>query len=56
MTRPTLARAALVLIAVFPLIVTVLHLVQAGGYHPLSQAVSELALGRAGWLMAIAFC
>lgn len=56
MTRPTLARAAVVLIAVFPVVVTVLHLVQAGEYHPLSQAVSELALGRDGWLMAIAFC
>jgi hypothetical protein len=34
----------------------VLHFVQSGHYHPLSQAVSDLALGRAGWLMAIAFC
>jgi small-conductance mechanosensitive channel len=38
------------------LIVFVLHIVQAGDYHPLSQAVSELALGRGGWLMAVAFC
>jgi hypothetical protein len=43
-------------IAIFPVVVTVLHLVQAGSYHPLSEAVSELALGRGGWLMAIAFC
>jgi hypothetical protein len=42
--------------AVFPLVVVALHLVQSGHYHPLSQAVSELALGRAGWLMVIAFC
>lgn len=56
MTRPTLARAAVALIAVFPLVVLVLHGLQAGRYHPLSQAVSELALGRDGWLMAIAFC
>ena len=56
MTRPTLARAAVVAIAVFPLIVIVLHAVQQGAYHPLSEAVSELALGRDGWLMAIAFC
>jgi hypothetical protein len=56
MNRPSLARAAATLISVFPLIVVALHGVQAGRYHPLSQAVSELALGRDGWLMAIAFC
>jgi hypothetical membrane protein len=56
MTRSTLARVAAGLIAVFPLIVAVLHQVQAPDYHPLSEAVSELALGRAGWLMAVAFC
>jgi hypothetical protein len=56
MTRPTLARAAVALTSAFPLLVLVLHGVQAGRYHPLSQAVSELALGRGGWLMAIAFC
>ena len=56
MTRPNLARTAIALIAAFPLLVLVLHGVQAGRYHPLSQAVSELALGRDGWLMAIAFC
>jgi small-conductance mechanosensitive channel len=53
---PSVARAAFAGIALFPLIVTVLHFVQAGHFHPLTQAVSELALGRAGWLMAIAFC
>ncbi|HZR94085.1 MAG TPA: DUF998 domain-containing protein [Gaiellaceae bacterium] len=47
---------AITLISVFPLLVLILHGVQAGHYHPLSQAVSELALGRDGWLMAIAFC
>jgi hypothetical protein len=56
MTRSNLARAATAGIAVFPLIVGVLHAVQGAAYHPLSQAVSELALGRGGWLMAIAFC
>jgi Protein of unknown function (DUF998) len=56
MNRPMLARAAVALISAFLLIVAVLHGVQAGHYHPLSQAVSELALGRDGWLMAIAFC
>jgi small-conductance mechanosensitive channel len=54
--RGSLPFAAFACIAVFPLVVAVLHLVQAGRYHPLSEAVSELALGRAGWLMAIAFC
>ena len=56
MTRPQLARAAAGAIAVFPAIVVVLHVVQRADYHPLSQAVSELALGRDGWLMAVAFC
>jgi hypothetical protein len=56
MTRSSLARAAVGAIAAFPLIVLVLHGVQGDAYHPLSQAVSELALGRDGWLMTIAFC
>jgi hypothetical protein len=60
MHRPTsnqsLARAAFAGIALFLLLVVALHVVQAGSYHPVSQAVSELALGRGGWLMAFAFC
>jgi Protein of unknown function (DUF998) len=52
----SLPLAAFATTAVFPLVVVVLHFVQSGHYHPLSQAVSDLALGRAGWLMAIAFC
>jgi hypothetical protein len=52
----SLPLAAFATTAVFPLVVVVLHVAQRGHYHPLSQAVSELALGRAGWLMAIAFC
>jgi uncharacterized protein DUF998 len=56
MTRSTLGRAAAGLISVFPLIVLVLHGVQSGSYHPMADAVSELALGRGGWLMTIAFC
>jgi hypothetical protein len=52
----SLPLAAFATTAVFPLVVVALHVVQSGHYHPLSQAVSELALGRAGWLMAIAFC
>jgi hypothetical protein len=55
-TRSHLARGAAAAIAVFPLIVLILHFVQRAHYHPLRQAVSELALGRGGWLMAIAFC
>jgi hypothetical protein len=53
---PSLPLAAFGCIAVYPLIVAVLHLVQAGHDHPLTDAVSVLALGRAGWLMAVAFC
>jgi hypothetical protein len=56
MTRSNLARAAAAAIAIFPLIVVALHVIQRPDYHPLSQAVSELALGRDGWLMTIAFC
>jgi Protein of unknown function (DUF998) len=55
-SSPSLPLVAFVSTAAFPLIIVVLHFVQSGRYHPLSQAVSELALGRAGWLMAIAFC
>ena len=61
MTSPALsnrsvATAALAGLATFPAIVVALHVVQRGEYHPLSEAVSQLALGRAGWLMWIAFC
>lgn len=52
----SLPLAAFAATAVFPLIVVALHFVQSGHYHPLSQAVSELALGRDGWLMAVGFC
>jgi hypothetical membrane protein len=51
-----LATAALAGLATFPIIVVALHIVQRGEYHPLGEAVSQLALGRAGWLMWIAFC
>src|SRR5581483_7176859 len=43
-------------LAAFPVVVVALHVIQRGQYHPLSDAVSELAEGRAGWLMWIAFC
>jgi Protein of unknown function (DUF998) len=53
-TKP--ARSAIALITVFAVVVVILHFVQGGHYHPMSEAVSELALGRDGWLMTIAFC
>jgi hypothetical protein len=56
LSNRSLANAALAGLATFPLIVVALHVVQRGHYHPLSEAVSVLALGRAGWLMWIAFC
>lgn len=56
LSNRSLAGTALACLATFPLIVVALHIVQRGRYHPLSEAVSELALGRAGWLMWIAFC
>lgn len=43
--------------AVFPVIVFSLNLLQiSDGYSTTRQAVSELALGRGGALMAVAFC
>jgi hypothetical protein len=43
-------------VAVFPVTVVVLNVVQLGdGYRARRQAISELALGRGGWLMALAF-
>ena len=50
-TRATIALIALLL---FPAVVLVLNVVQSG-YSALSQAMSELALGSAGWLMGVAF-
>jgi MFS family permease len=52
----SLATASLAAVAAFPILVTALNLVQRGdGYDAGHQAVSELALGRDGWLMALAF-
>ena len=50
-----LATAAVAGVVTFVVIVVTLHVVQHGRYHPLSEAVSELALGRGGWLMFVAF-
>lgn len=57
--RPLSTRALTTLtlagLATWPVLVVLLHVIQRGSYNPASQAVSELALGRAGWLMAVAF-
>lgn len=53
----SLAAAAVASLAAFPLIIIGLGLAQAAqGYDVRRQAMSELALGRFGWLMALAFC
>jgi hypothetical protein len=48
--------AAVAGVSSFAAIVVLLQLVQRGAYHPLADAVSVLALGRDGGLMAVAFC
>jgi Protein of unknown function (DUF998) len=50
-----LASAALACLAAFPVLVIALHVIQRASYHPMSEAISELADGRDGWLMAVAF-
>jgi len=54
-TSRTLASTSLVGLLLFPVIVVTLNAVQAQEYSAVSQAMSELALGRYGWLMALAF-
>jgi len=49
------ARLALAGVLAWPLIVFALHVVQVGHYDPQRQAISELARGRGGALMAVAF-
>jgi hypothetical membrane protein len=51
----TLATGALVGFAIFPIVVVLLNIVQRNNYSTLHQAMSELALGRGGWLMNAAF-
>jgi hypothetical protein len=51
----TLATAATCSLAVFPAVVVVLDVLQAPAYSARSQAMSELALGRGGGLMFVAF-
>lgn len=51
-----LAKAAVVAVISFPVLVLILTVIQHRSYNTMTEAVSELALGRAGWLMAVAFC
>ena len=51
-----LARATAATTAMFPLLVTIINIIQRREYDAKSQAVSELALGQGGWLMTVAFC
>lgn len=50
------ATAALACLATFPITVVFLQFIQPDDYTPVSHAMSELALGRAGVLMGLAFC
>jgi hypothetical protein len=52
----TIARAALIALAVWPTIVIALTIEQGKSYHPLSWAVSDLVHGAGGQLMTVAFC
>lgn len=52
----TLASVSAAATAVFPVVVITLNVVQRHHYDPVKQAISELALGRGGAAMAVAFC
>lgn len=54
-TTRVLATAAITGIGSWIAIVALLHLIQFGRYSPIEQAMSELALGRHGYLMNVAF-
>jgi vacuolar-type H+-ATPase subunit I/STV1 len=49
------ATAGLALMAVFPVTVAILNLVQRGHYNPATDAISLLALGRGGLALNVAF-
>lgn len=55
MSTPQLASRAFTCVAVFPVVVVLLNVVQHVHYNPKVQAISELALGRGGVLMVVAF-
>ena len=54
--NPFIGRGAFAGLATFPIVVIILNLVQWDQYNALTQPMSQLALGRGGWLMAIGFC
>ena len=49
------ATAGVALMAVFPVTVVILNLVQLGRYNPAADAISLLALGRGGLALNVAF-
>lgn len=51
----TLTAVAMAALGTFPITVVTLNLVQRQHYSPIRQAISELALGRGGGLMVLAF-
>jgi len=55
MTELAFTRLTTVLLGVFPFVVVLLNVVNHDHYSGVSQAMSELALGPGGWLMAVAF-
>jgi hypothetical protein len=55
MSTRQLASRAFTCVAVFPVVVVLLNVVQHAHYDPKVQAISELALGRGGVLMVVAF-
>lgn len=54
-TSESSTRLPTALLGVFPVVVVLLSLANRGTYSSVTQAMSELALGPGGWLMAIAF-
>lgn len=50
-----LAIASLIALSIFPVIVVILSIVQRGAYDSMHETMSNLALGRGGWFMGLAF-
>jgi hypothetical membrane protein len=55
LTTRRIATVAIVVLLAFPALVITANLIQRDQYSAASNAVSLLALGRAGWLMTLAF-
>lgn len=51
----SLALASLLSLSSFPVLVIALNVIQSDHYSGIREAMSNLALGRAGWLMTLAF-